>query len=890
MDALLLLVGIILPFGAIALIVWLVLTIRQLKSDVRELQTFASSIYKELRTAAQPSVEKKVELKREPPIAASVQKTPFENKVSEPAAQNAHAEINIEKNKRTLKPSLIDRLLDIRNLIWIGGIAMAFGGIFIAKYSIENGLLGPWGRMALGFLTGGIMLSVGEWLRRQPENSVKSSAWQFMPLAVAGAGFTTLYGVIFAGFALYQLFPPTVAILLMAFVAALGLGYSILLGPLLAGLALIGAYIVPALVSTETPSTEMLFLYLGLVMAGSFVLLRYRDWSWLGYANLLASAIWYGMWLVSLDVGTAEVMVVSLYFGLMLALYTYQFGERVERPFKIESATVFVGVFESAGYIIYCLFSYIAFAGVLLTYAADYEPASYFLILIPMALSVWLSNRDTLLEGTTWITHGAGLVFIALWPVSYIEGVIQIDAILVVTAMLIALFYVGVASWRIRLNDRGFLSAWHALASPILMFCLVYWKYNGFGEAPEWSLIALLIAVGYVAAAIYIRGRNVFEDQDGLVGLFAIGATAGLSLGFATILKEEWLTISFALESLAIGWIYRKITLSAFRPLAALLVIIVIVRLEMDTEVVSLLILGDTKMEWYFYGFAISILAFGIARYWFGLKKIDYLTSLLESGLILLWVTLLTLSIRDFFTDSFGTVFFSFAEGSLLGFSLLANAAGLYWLSTFSSNKVRELSWKILGTLGLIVLVVVEMISLNPLLTTHIGNVGDWYGLNWLSFGFIVPAVMLMFFHRIARPEHIKFSQILMILAGILGFLYINSEIRHVFNGDDIAIFDGLFFVGNFEQSEIYTYSISWLLYASAIMGVGIWKANRKFRVAAILLLLATVLKVFFFDTAALDGLYRAASFLGLGACLIGLAFLYQRFGKEEDVLLRNAS
>jgi uncharacterized membrane protein len=36
-------------------------------------------------------------------------------------------------------------------------------------------------------------------------------------------------------------------------------------------------------------------------------------------------------------------------------------------------------------------------------------------------------------------------------------------------------------------------------------------------------------------------------------------------------------------------------------------------------------------------------------------------------------------------------------------------------------------------------------------------------------------------------------------------------------------------------------------------------------------------IKAFVFDMSALSGLYRAASFLGLGASLVGLAYLYQR-------------
>jgi uncharacterized membrane protein len=42
--------------------------------------------------------------------------------------------------------------------------------------------------------------------------------------------------------------------------------------------------------------------------------------------------------------------------------------------------------------------------------------------------------------------------------------------------------------------------------------------------------------------------------------------------------------------------------------------------------------------------------------------------------------------------------------------------------------------------------------------------------------------------------------------------------------------------------------------------------------------ILLAVLKVFLVDAAGLTGLYRVASFLGLGVCLIALGYLYQRF------------
>jgi uncharacterized membrane protein len=39
-----------------------------------------------------------------------------------------------------------------------------------------------------------------------------------------------------------------------------------------------------------------------------------------------------------------------------------------------------------------------------------------------------------------------------------------------------------------------------------------------------------------------------------------------------------------------------------------------------------------------------------------------------------------------------------------------------------------------------------------------------------------------------------------------------------------------------------------------------------------------TVSKVFLLDVAGRSGLYRVASFLGLGVCLIGIGYAYQRY------------
>ena len=49
-------------------------------------------------------------------------------------------------------------------------------------------------------------------------------------------------------------------------------------------------------------------------------------------------------------------------------------------------------------------------------------------------------------------------------------------------------------------------------------------------------------------------------------------------------------------------------------------------------------------------------------------------------------------------------------------------------------------------------------------------------------------------------------------------------------------------------------------------------------RYASLAVLMVVVLKVFLFDMSDLTGLYRVASFLGLGLCLVAIGYLYQRY------------
>ena len=74
----------------------------------------------------------------------------------------------------------------------------------------------------------------------------------------------------------------------------------------------------------------------------------------------------------------------------------------------------------------------------------------------------------------------------------------------------------------------------------------------------------------------------------------------------------------------------------------------------------------------------------------------------------------------------------------------------------------------------------------------------------------------------------------------------------------------------------------TWLLAAAGLLFAGIRLPDKALRLAGLLLLTATILKVFLVDASALEGVLRILSFLGLGAALIGIGKLYTKVLSAE--------
>jgi uncharacterized membrane protein len=74
-----------------------------------------------------------------------------------------------------------------------------------------------------------------------------------------------------------------------------------------------------------------------------------------------------------------------------------------------------------------------------------------------------------------------------------------------------------------------------------------------------------------------------------------------------------------------------------------------------------------------------------------------------------------------------------------------------------------------------------------------------------------------------------------------------------------------------------FTYSAFFMLFGAVLLGAGFWRRSMFLRWQALLLLAAAIGKVFLVDVSQLSQGYRIISFLGLGALLLAVSFVYQR-------------
>jgi uncharacterized membrane protein len=775
-------------------------------------------------------------------------------------------------------PSLEERF-GTQWVVWAGGIAVACGGFFMLRLSIEQGWFGPGTRVSLGALLALLLIAAGEWTRRKELiTGIAGITSAHIPSILTAAGTTIAYADIWAAYALYNFLAPGAAFVLLGIVALATLAAALLHGPTLAGLGLVGAYITPAVVSTGQPNYWALYVYLMVVSGAAMALARARLWRWLAVTAVVFGVLWtlpglndYRVdWLTPHNfhvVGGYVLVAILLVSGLLL-------GPDAE-PGKLEPIS-------SASLAAYLL------ASVVVVLASGHASLALMTFTLLVATTIAISWRSEPAVGALPAAALLTLIVFADWALQFnftnlvapsgptAPAIPDPPRVNVTWHIVLGALFAGM------FGTTGFLAqgrsqsalipmVWSATAvfAPIAILIALYFRIANFDRSIPFAGLALLLAAVFATATEMLGKRAPRPGSAGSGAIFATGCVAALSLALTMALEKGWLTIGLALMVPGVAWISLQRPLPALRLLAAILVGLVLARVAWEPRIVGSVVQTTPIFNWILYGYGVPTAAFWLAGYLLRQRADDGPARSCDAAALLFGVLLVFLEIRHFITS--GDVYrvsSTLTEIALQVSAGLAITIGLEWQRRRTQNVIHDVGAQIIAALTLMAIVFGLGLFGNPMLWPR--PVGGAF-FNLILLGYAIPSVLAVALTLMTpgvRPW--GYSVVAAIVAVALALAYLTLEVRTLYHGPILT-------AGPTTDAEQYTYSAVWLTFGVLLLAVGYGLRAQSVRMASAAVVVLTVLKVFFVDMSGLTGLWQALSVLGLGIVLLGIGWFYQR-------------
>lgn len=781
--------------------------------------------------------------------------------------------------------------------VWVGAVALTVGAVMLVKYMVDAGVLSPIVRCTLGALFGALLVGGGEglnkkgWARPVPGLAVAS-----IPEAVEAAGLAAIYASVNIAANLYDLIGPGVAFTLMAGVSFGAIALSLRHGILLTLVGLAGAYLAPALVHSVHPSALILFGYLAALTATCQALIWRRDWPYLKALQIAAAALWLTIWFsesapfsVGLSAslalhGFALVLVASAVFGPASPGKIYGLG-----PLTI----TWLSVCDALAAV---LAAVAVFVQVRLNEYSLSAVSTGIPVLLAMGTVARLQDR---LMGLAFLALATVGGLIATWGLSvhslqfYFDkrtSVASVEDVAWVVGLAMAAFYaLGCgAVWGVAKGLQSPVKrpgTWLALASfaPVVMIGAAHARGFVLHAEGPWMGMAGLSALLNAAVAVVLHQQGGLKQRPSQIAAFALGALGALCLMAAIGREEIWLGVMLALSLGGVGILHVYLKIEDLKIVLLGLGGFIILRLFMDPFVLSDLRFGLVDLWWVVPAYGVPSAMFALASRCLWGDAYKGTGTVMDAGSAVFSVMMITAASRLTMGTGIGLRDLAYLEAAVHSASWLGVAYAFYLgdgpKDGVQHTTVSTWAWRFLAGAGLAVAIGA------PLWADQVMPYGLQVGatpfFNTLFMAYFVPGGLAILFARTARARG---QTTLMAIAGAaalaLMFAYVNLSVRHLFHGSDLMS-------GPTRAAEVYTYSMAWIGFAGVMMTYGMVRELAVMRKMALGLMALSVCKVVLIDMNTLSGLYRALSFLGLGAALIALGFAYQRIAQREDGLSR---
>ncbi|CAD7027182.1 hypothetical protein RHAB21_01349 [Pseudorhizobium halotolerans] len=791
-------------------------------------------------------------------------------------------------NDKAETSDTLESNLGARWAVWVGGVALALGGIFLIRYSIESGLIGPETRLILAGVFGLLLIGTGEAIRRRMIEPIADRYGNAMiPGALTAAGAITLLGATYAAHGYYGFIGATPAFVLLGVISLGTVSLSLLHGQALAGLGLAGSLVTPALVSTTAPSPWVLFTFLAVTWLASAGAARLRRWTLVPVLANLGLGGWVLAYLFEAFTPDITPPTLALLVAIAGTGFIWPGHRTVEPPASTETWWRFLrrpplGITLSLSLVL--LLAALAMLAVDEGYSIMPIFAAASLVAALAALGAGRSYAvwPTLLSavGAVACISLMALILLDQTPVPVTEGgtapPLSFGLEIAISLGLGGVFtFLGFAFLRRTGTLEPKLGALWALSMSAVPVALATISFLNFGTlAADWihGLYGLALGAILLGIAQWRILRSEAGEADRAANLVALGSFAGLAFALHALTTGITTTILIAVIGFAYVLATRWRPWPAFPWAMGAAIVVVFARIAWEPTLVGANQLGTTPfwnalLPGYVIPALLAVLAAYQLRNWQDHRARNFLQAVAAlMGMMALVVLVRHAMNGGVLDDSVATL----GEQSIYTLLTIGLSATLMTLDTRAPSPVFRYGSMIAGVLATANVLSLHVFVLNPYLSGE--STGAWPFVNLLLIGYLLPALSYAGLAYYARDKRPRLYVMMLALAGaLLGFLWATLSVRRFWHGENIADWKG------FLQNETYTYSVVWLLIGVALLVLGSRLDARSLRLASAGLVIITVLKVFLIDMSNLEGILRALSFIGLGIVLMGIGLFYQR-------------
>lgn len=752
-------------------------------------------------------------------------------------------------------------------LVWVGALAMLIGGGYLVQVIGSHIEFSPLMRVTFAFTLSFAMVTAGEWFHRKeqhsPERAKRAQGFTYVPAAITGTGLTGVYCTVIFAFVVYQMLTPSVSLLILAAAAFSSLALSLRQGPLMAVLGLIGGYTAPLWISGADPDYVLLAGYISAISIAATLLMHKVRRAWIAPSISIPHALWM---LVLIESIPTESLFSWAYIYLSLTLYLIYAVPRLgwklnpryhhcqnkwTSPPTITSLAIVLLIFSAI--------TRMPEVNVLqMAYCYSLLVATIWLPALRQGWSMRAFLPSILVSAT------AILVISIAFDTLYM---LQSEASILLTLAL-SIVFIGLRTYRQGLSDRSLMSSILLLAlAPSMTLIVLFYAYEFMHiYAWYWTVFTALIAAGYVYLGLRLTGLT-YECSAVVHAI-----VAGCSFVW---LSDTWLTTAVSAQ---VAVMALQIQAGYFRPAnwaVKIMMGALVVRLTLLPFIPHWQPIETGHWAWALLSYLPALVILAYARSI--LLKVDSeIANWFEGAFLHVFLIALFTQTNYWLTGQYGYLgHVDFT--SLVVFANQALVMGLVY--SYRSQFAQQLaqvyqvySYLLWGAFVLMLLVLNTIES--PL---NVDNVSAQAipVFNMLSLGWLLPASILIVtviqrWNTLSIHRHIVAS-----IGFTLAAIWLGMSIRQFWQTSSMTLYQPT------SMAELFSYSVAGLVVGGLLTWTGVMRKTMNFQRIGLIILACVALKVFLWDVRSLDGFWRAISFLGLGASLIALGWLFQKLNRS---------